>query len=366
MQGFTQTILRAFPPPHYFTICGAGLDLSDESIKFVELADSSHGLILARYGEERIPAGVIVGGQIQRPRELTQSLARMQKKYELTHVVASLPEEQAYVVKVRLPPLRRRELRGGIELQLEELVPLKIGEVDFAYEVVREPSVREAHFDVSVSVLPKKSVASYLEVFAEAGLTPLAFEIEGQALARALVPLGLTPQSTLLVDFGKARTGIALVEQGIMQFGATVDYGGSSLNKEIMQDLEVGEVEAESMKRDFSLVPAEKEKEFSSLVNSSLAILSDEINKYKIFWSDHRDESGEVRAPIDQVILCGGSSNIANIVSVLERAVGVPVRHGDPWVRVAGTKETVPSLPAHESLRYATAIGLALRGSNSV
>ena len=133
----TERVLRYFPPPRYLTLPAAGLDLSDDSIKLVELGVAHGHLTLIKYGEEKIPLGVVVDGKIKDHNALVRSLTSVRTKHDITNVIVALPEEQAYVSKLRLPPVQRRELRGAIELQLEESVPLKPAEAEFDYVSAR-------------------------------------------------------------------------------------------------------------------------------------------------------------------------------------------------------------------------------------
>ncbi len=357
---FVDGVLRYFPPPRYLTLAAVGLDVSDESIKLIELGVATDHLTLLKHGEEKIPLGVVENGKIKDAGALVRSLESVRKKHAVTNIIVSLPEEQAYVVKLRLPPIKRSELRGGIELQLEEFVPLKPSEAEFDYDIMHEPDRVHPYYDLNVSVLPKVTVQSYTDVFTRAGLRPVIFEIEGQALARAVVPE--SDQGTVMVvDFGKWRTGIAIVQERTLRFSATLPFGGSHVNKAIMEKFQVSEDEAERMKRDQKSVPAAQQQALQELVTASLAVLADEISKYKLFWQEHKDEVGEERKKIAEVVLCGGASNVPGISETLHEAVLLPVRLANPWVNVLALEHDIPAIPAKDALRYATAIGLALR-----
>jgi len=341
-------------------VSAAGLDLSDEYIKIVDFSGARGQLRLTRHGEEKIPLGVVENGKILKPADLVQSLTRIREKHGITNIIAALPEEDAYVVKLRIPAMKRKNLREAIELQLEEFVPLKPSEAEFDYHVLREPTQDHPFFDCKVSVLPQVSVQSYLDAFTQAGLRPLAFEIEGQALARAVIPEH-DPAPLMIVDFGKWRTGIAIVVDHHLRFSATVPFGGSHLNKQIMEKFQVSEDQAEAMKREQKQVPAAQAEEFTSLVIASLAVLADEVNKYKLYWLDHKDETGDSRPKLEGLYLCGGSSNIEGMCAKLQEAVGLPAQTANPWINAFSLKDHIPALPANDALRYATAIGLALR-----
>ena len=54
-----------FPTPKFLTIPSIGLDISDESIRFMELIHGNKFIKLGRYGERKIPLGVIESGKIK-------------------------------------------------------------------------------------------------------------------------------------------------------------------------------------------------------------------------------------------------------------------------------------------------------------
>ena len=128
-----------------------------------------------------------------------------------------------------------------------------------------------------------------------------------------------------------------------------------------MEKFNVSEDVAERMKRESAVVKSEQASEFKELVTASLAVLADEINKYKIFWQEHKDEAGEERKKIIEVVLCGGAANVQGISEMLHETVALPVRLANPWVNVLHFDHDIPAISAHDALRYTTAIGLALR-----
>jgi len=63
------------------------------------------------------------------------------------------------------------------------------------------------------------------------------------------------------------------------------------------------------------------------------------------------------------VLLCGGGVNLKGFAEFFSKQLKIPVELSNPWINIlpAGKKET-SKLPYQESLRYTTALGLALRG----
>ncbi|MBI5138893.1 MAG: type IV pilus assembly protein PilM [Candidatus Vogelbacteria bacterium] len=360
--GFLRQLKHFFPVPKYLTPDVTGIDISDESIKVVRLNRQNDKLILDKFGEEKIPMGVLSGGKIDKPDILIKSLETIRRKFDIKYAIVALPEEQAYTVKMRVPPVHKKDLRTSVELQIEELVPLKVDEMEFDYEILRAPTRGSMHYDLMVSAIPRSVVDSYYDAFESALITPLAFEIEGAALTRAVIP-AKENDTFIIADLGKRRTGIAISTERVLRFSATVPFGGVHFNKAIMDKFGVSEVEAEQMKRDPTKVSEGRLQEFNELVLSLLAVIGDEINKYKLYWHEHKDEAGDDRPRIAGVYICGGGSNMKEICEKLSPILSLPVTMANPWVNVFDPSVHTPGLSAEDVLRYATALGLALRNT---
>src|SRR3989338_9753111 len=130
---------RFFPTPKFLMASSFGLDISDQSLKFVELTIAKDGIRLGRYGERKIPPGIIESGKIRDPKRLTNEvLLPLRREEDIKFVRVSLPEEQVYLFHLRLPKEGLENLREGIELSLEEHIPIPAAEAIFDYEFLNQ------------------------------------------------------------------------------------------------------------------------------------------------------------------------------------------------------------------------------------
>lgn len=351
---------RYFPVPCSLILGGTGLDISDLSVKFISLVTSPNDYRVTDFGEAAIPVGVILGGKVINQDGLVKVLAEFKTKHNLQYVVASLPEEPAYLIRVKLPFMPANELRDSIELQLEEYIPLPAGEVVFDYEVFAHPLAETGYYDLSVSIIPKNVLADYKQALEKAGLIPIVLEIEAQSLARSLVSAG-DKKTYLIVDIGKTRTGFCVVSRGIVLFTATLgSIGGENLTTAIQKNLGITYNEAEKLKLAKGLRHSAADKQVFEAIIPVVSIWRDEINRYRSYWETHKDD-GEAKDKISGIIICGGQSSLPGLVDYLESNIGLSVTIGNPWTNVLEKNTTVPSIDFNNSLRYATATGLALR-----
>lgn len=346
-----------FPPPQFLQMNAVGLDISDTSMRFAELVEKRKGFVIGRFAERSIPVGIIESGEVKKPDELRAVLLEIKKGYNLEFVSVSLPEEKAYLFDLRLPAMKYNEIRGAIELSLEEHVPLAAVDALFDYDIVKEDTTS---IYVTVSVVPRTLVDGYLEAFVDTGIIPVAFEVEAHAIARAVVPEN-DKGTYMIVDFGKTRTGIAIVSEGAVQFTSTVPVGGKSLNEAIAKNLKTTPEEAEKIKQEKGISGSSGNEDLSLAIMSTVSILSEEISKHQTYWQEHAGVDGKKRANIERIYLCGGDSNLAGFSGYLTSGLGLTVELANTMVNINTLEDYIPEISFDNSLRYATALGLALR-----
>ncbi len=350
---------KLFPTPKYLEMPAVGLDISDQSVKYLELMPKGDSYLVKKFGEKEIPVGIIEAGEIKDQKKLEEILRSLKVEQGIKKVFASLPEEEAYIVRIPMPAMGLDELRGAIELGLEEHVPIPAKEAVFDYEILHHPESEADTFDVVVSVMPISTVASYSNTLKNAGLELLALEIEAQAIARALTPFH-TRETTLVVDFGKTRTSFLVVSGHKAFFSSTVNnIGGEDITKAIQKNLKVDYATAEKIKITKGLLHSRREKELLFSVIPIVSILKDEIAKQYNFWESKT--TGRKKEKIERVVLGGGQATLPGLAEYLAMSLGVPVEIGNVWTNTHLMDTTLPPMTFNQSLRYATAMGLALR-----
>lgn len=346
---------RYFPTPSYLAMDSFAIDISDQSIKYGELLATSLGLRLGRFGHEKIPSGVVVLGKIENEESLVGILKNLKKKENLNFVRVSLPEEQMYLFTLSLPQASDKEIKDMILLQIEEHIPLKAMDTIFEYEII---SSSDKNILVEVSAIASVTVEGYLNTFEKAGLSVLSFELEAQAIARAVIPHG-DREPTMIVDFGDTRTGVSIVHDGKVFFTTTLDMGGINLTNMIEKNFSLSFEKAEEMKRSYGLDGVANIEDIFPIILNGISVLRDELNKQYIYWKSH-DNCGIKHDEIKHIILCGGDSNLTGLSDYLEASMKIKVEHANTWVNISDMDISVPSMSFEESLAYATVLGLAL------
>lgn len=371
-----------------------GLDISDLSLKIIKLRKKSGGLKLVSFGESEIKPGIIEGGEVQDEESLARILREAilkikGEKLRTKYVICSLPEEKAFLQVIQFPRMADEELKGAIRFEAENYIPLPFEEVYLDSQRVKPVFDHLDHTDVLFAALPKKTINPYVNSLKKAGLIPLVLEAESQAISRAIIKQELSPSPVLIIDLGATRTGFIIFSGYSLRFTSSIPVSSQTLTESLAKNLNTSFSEAESLKRKYGLKTSEVmhlrkkpgivnfEKEFSedkkvfdamiAPVIDLIEQIKDRLNYYQSHAShEHLHSADKVsQGAVGKVILCGGGANLKELVNVLSLELKIPVEMGNPWVNVLPEPlKEIPKLPYYESLKYTTAIGLALRGSN--
>lgn len=353
--------LYFFPTPKLLTMPAVGIDISDSSIKFLELVDSEHGKGIGRYGDAEIPPGVVERGEIKNVDILSGILKRLKEKHDLDFIRASLPEEKVYLFTTKIPSIEAKEseIRNLIEFRLEENVPLSPAEAVFDFDLpLGNEGARER--EVGVAVYPRTTIEQYSELFEKAGLTPLSFEVEAQAIARSVIREG-DDGTYMIIDFGRMRTGLAIVSRGLLSFTSTLDVVGETLTNAIAENFGVSTEEAERIKNESDFIKSKDNSELFVTLMKTISGLKGEVERHYRYWNARSDNRGRRLPPIEKIILCGGSSNVVGLREYLSGSLKIGAERANIWTNAFSFDDVIPDIDFAHSLGYATAVGLALR-----
>jgi len=346
---------RYFPTPSFLSMNSFAVDISDRSIKYGEIKATPSGLHLGRYGQIKIPNGIVVSGRIEDEGKLVSILNELRIKEKLHFIRVSLPEEQMYLFTISIPKTENGNIREMILLQIEEHVPLKASDTIFDYNLVSSDG---KFLIVEVSAIANTTVESYLSVFNKASLVPLSFELEAQAIARSVVSYD-DNDPVMIVDFGNTRTGVSVVCDGRIFMTTTLDIGGVNLTNMISKNFSLSFEEAEEMKRSYGLGGSSNIADIFPVILNGISVLRDELNKQSLYWNTHFETLSQ-KKEVKRIILCGGDANLSGLASYLEASTGMKVENANAWVNISDMKFSIPAMSFEESLGYTTVLGLAL------
>jgi type IV pilus assembly protein PilM len=352
-------IAKLFPPPRFMTLPSVGIDISESSLKYVQLHTQGSVKTLAHWGDIFIPPGVIARGSIVDTAGLATILKQVRTICGTSYVRVSLPEERAYLFETIIErDTPEKDIRNLLEFRMEENVPLSPRDAFFDYEIVADDR-NDQKLRIGVAVYAKETILTYYDVCSKAKLVPLSFEVEADAIGRAAI----SPDENgvfMIIDLGKMRTGLGIVYKHALLYTSTIDIGGQHFSDAIRGKFaDKDESALVTLKNERGLLQSGDKGDTYEVLLPVVAALKDEITTRITYWNTRTIESGE--RSIEKIILCGGSVNMAGLPEYLTEALGIETERVDVWRNVFPHHSIVPPITRRYSYGYTTAIGLALR-----
>src|SRR4030043_1236723 len=170
------------------------------------------------------------------------------EKLKTNYVIASLPEEKAFLEVIQMPKLKTEELRDAVYFEAENYIPLSIEDVYLDFQTIQPLRDHLDHSDILIAAFPKKIINPYVSCLKKAGLQPQTLEIESIAIVRSLIKNGVSSYPLLLIDFGANRTSLIIFSGYSLRFTRSLSLSSQEVAKTISQELNVSLQEAENLK----------------------------------------------------------------------------------------------------------------------
>lgn len=158
-----------------------------------------------------LPAGLVRTGRINNPNTFAETVKQAMAQatphpIKSATVRVGLPEEQAFVKLLQLPPkLTKSELRGAVDYQWQNVLPISQDQVFYDCCYIEPVNGKKKSKDglktepqpVLIVAYPKDIVTSLLAVFHQLNLTPELFLPESFGVAKLYSPKSGEPVITL-------------------------------------------------------------------------------------------------------------------------------------------------------------------------
>jgi len=342
-----------------------GLDLSDLSIKMVQLEREGNKDKIVSFGTSFITPGSVVDGEIINQENVVSAIKEVTKKsiskrIKNNKVICSLPETKAFLRIISLPQMKEEEIKEAIKWEMEANIPLPIDSVYYDWQILEKKISQEPNkSDVLVVAVAKKVVDQFIEALESAGLRVEGLDIESVAQARSFINAKDSQKTTLIIDIGDRRTSFSISVGTIPCFTCSIPISGQSITDSIAKGISVSFEEAEKIKLTYGIGSAAKADPLFKSVKPVLDSLVSELERSIDFYLSGLRYSSS----IDQIFICGGGANVLGIIPYLSKQMRREVKLGDPWVNIQLGKK-LPPIDRNRSVQYSTAIGLALKGLN--
>lgn len=320
-----------------------------------------------------LPPGVIAGGEVREVEALGEALKEFFGKHKLPkrNVRIGLANNRIGVRVIEVAGIDDpKQLANAVRFRAQEALPIPIDEAVLDFQILGDgpaaadgsPSKR-----VLLVVAYRDLVNAYVEACRLAGIKLLGVDLEAFALLRALTPSfatepgGGTERSALVaVSIGSERSVLGVSDGYSCEYTRVLEWGGNHLTDSVARALEIAPPDAERIKVELGLqgdtvpegVGPEQAVRAREALKLGLQAFGRELVSSLQFYQGQPDSLG-----IRELILAGGTAQLAGLATELQQLVGVPVRVGDPLAGVSVGKKLRGAEP---SPAFAVPIGLGM------
>ncbi|HLY93785.1 MAG TPA: type IV pilus assembly protein PilM [Gaiellaceae bacterium] len=345
-----------------------GLKVGGSQIAAARVANNGAAELL-QVAREPLAQGVVVNGELRDPDALADALKRFfaRNKLPRKNVRLGIASNRIGVRVFDIAGIDdERQLDNAIRFRAQDTLPIPLDEAVLDYHILGE-SVDEngnAARRVLLVVAYRDLVDRYVAACRKAGISLVGIDLEAFALLRALAAPKPADQGTdaafVAVAIGHDRSTFAVSNGRVCDFTRVIEWGGSSLSVAVARALDMAPSEVESIKR---LVSLESETAPEGIEPADYARAVDAVQRQvqgfarelvsSLQFYQHQPGS----LGIGEIVITGGTTNLAGLAGELERLIGVRVRVGDPLARMKVGKKV---LTGEQIGSLAVAIGLGI------
>lgn len=350
-------LTRAFPVPNALIIANTSIDISDGTMRFIECSRNKGFLSPKQFGVIPFPQLHTRSFDEKSKKEAGEILENWVRETGNKRLRAIIHEDEAYVFKATVPTTHPLEIRSAIEGLLEENVPIPPSEALFEYTTIAcDTTLNES--TVAVSVISKKSVENYIQLFAEHDIEIISLDTEARALTKAI----FKPEDTdvhVVIAISKKHSTVFIVEKRAVVFSSSVEVGQDDINTSIAKTLTVDIQEAEKLKKEILVSGTKGDVKIFEAMMPVFSVIRDELTKIITYWKTQSKKERDFKN-ISNIVLLGSDASIEGFLEYIESASKIPTHIGSVWLNTITPNESLPELHKNESLDYGALIGTLL------
>ncbi len=354
-----------------------GVDISDYSIEVLLLdRDGS----VASYGRSIIEEGVVYNGEILNQKKLSDVLKQTLENTKPNPLeipehtkkdqknafggkehkaIVSLPESKVYTQIFKFKD--KQNLYNKIKEHIVKAMPFD--NENFYWDFIELPC-KEGAKVLCIATLQDFADA-YIHFFKSTNIDPVAFEIEGGSIGRALLPIKkiktgkkkknvkevmADSKSRMVIDMGARNTVINIFnEDADLVVSVPLPYAGNYFTKKVSDKLNISTKEAEKIKQQDGF---KQDGQTHEILKEHTQKIVKEIAESRRYYKNEFD--GEIK----EILLAGGTCLLPGMTEFLQKEVDdITVKIGDPLRKI----NDLGMFNEKDAVLYANVIGLGLR-----
>ncbi len=345
-----------------------GLDISDLSLKIIQLKKRNGKPNIVAIGYSALPEGIVKKGVVKDIDSLSQEIKKLiskTKKLDTKQVIVSLPEEKSFLKVIKMPKLPIAEVKKAARYEAENYIPFSLDKVYLDSEVLEDSGSDK--IEVLIVAMTKKVIDPYVTAIKKAGLKLKALETESASAARALIKRGESKNPVYFIDLGASSTSFSVFYGHSLRFASYVPISCNGFTKIIAKKLNKTIEEAEALQKIYGFKNKNKiEKQIFEILKPKTEELVKEIKKNIDYYESHAKDNNlsDNKKKIKQIFFHGGGAEISGLSEYLSENLRKEVIKGSPLINLSEKSADFFESQKRKPLSYVVAVGLALRDFN--
>ena len=316
-----------------------------------------------------LPLGVVVGGELREPEQLSAALKTLFRKNKLpqTCVRLGIANNRIGVRTLEISGIEDdSQLANAVRFRAQEVLPIPLDEAVLDYRIlddrVGDDGVRVCR--VLLVVAHRELVERYVAACKKAGLKLIGIDLEAFALLRALADPADLPAddaSVVCIAIGHDRSTLAVSDGRVCEFTRVLSWGGSDLDVALARTLDLTPAAAEPLKHGLALGEGgeaagldapEADAARAAMLNELRSFARELVGSLR-YYQEQPNSLG-----IAEILITGGASAAPGLAAELERLIGIPVRVAEPRARVRVPRKLRDQNASAGSLAVAVGLGI--------
>lgn len=287
----------------------------------------------------RIEGGVFEESHLRTPGKIRDVLQKIQKKFGILQVLASVPEHFCYATF--LP-----SEKYSSSLLIQEAVDARVTAPSYVWTNTFHKNTSSY---IAIHVAEKRACNSLYTLIKTTGFSKIF--IYPRALVLSQHKLF---QNIILCDFGKKQIGVFSICDSRTVGFSLVPYGSSKLGEKVQNrfSLNFEEIEEVLLAYGTDALPRKEGHVVSGIIYNFLAPVIDEIRSLELRQSEHG-------LPVmKKIFVTGNVAQYDGVVEDISRMTFLDTQSADIWDGVVDLKAYIPQIHKKDSYEYVGIAGL--------
>jgi len=234
------------------------LDIGGSAVVGLQTMGNAVRLKLRAYYEWPLSEGLVVDGEIADVDLLARELKAFASQYKLRgkSVQLAVSNQKVIVRNIEMPEMTENELRGAIEFQAQDYIPIPVDEVVLDFQVVGKAVNAEgaSRQEIVLVAAQKAMIGAFCAAFKQAGLKVAGIDVYSMALVRALVPapsfLGeANPNATCraIADISSSVSTLVVAVDAVPKFTRVVNFSSDRFARVLSEQRSIPLDDAQNM-----------------------------------------------------------------------------------------------------------------------